>query len=142
VEFRNHSKKRGVIRKALRVGNKILTKVRKIIFLLTVVAFLFSSCASHRGFTTNSTEVVLSEKNFKVVERLQGEAEVTYIFGIGGLSKSAVIAEARADMLSKSNIVGDSKAIINETIEVKRSRLLAVLHYKVIVSSHIVEFTE
>lgn len=117
-------------------------KVKKIVPVLISIAFLFSGCAFHKGFTTNYTEVVLSEKNFKVIERVQGEAEARYAFGIGGLSKNALIAEARANMLSKANIVGGSKAIINETVEVKRSRLLIVRRYKVTVTGHIVEFTE
>lgn len=98
----------------------------RVAIILIGIAFLFSSCAFHKGFTTNYTEVVLSEKNFKVIERVQGEAEAKYAFGIGGLSKNALIAKARANMLSKANIVGGSKAIINETVEVKCSCLLIV----------------
>ena len=50
---------------------------------------------------------------------------------IGGLSKKAMIAEARANMLSKANIVGGSKAIINETVEIKHSFFPIVRLYKV-----------
>ncbi len=114
--------------------------------LLIGITFLFSSCAIHSGLTTNSnvhaTEIVLSKNNFKVIESVQGESQAMYVFGIGGHSRKAMIAEARANMLSKANLVGGSKAIINETVEVKRSFFPIVRLYKVIVSGHIVEFTE
>lgn len=120
--------------------------MKKLFFLLVGITFLFSSCAVHSGLTTNSnnhtTEVVLSKKNFKVIESVQGEAQAMYVFGIGGLSKKALIAEARVNMLSKANIIGGSKAIINETVEVKQSFFPVVRLYNVTVSGHIIEFTE
>lgn len=120
--------------------------MKKLSILLVGTIFLFSSCALHNGLTNNvnnhTTEVVLSKKNFKVVESVKGESEAMYIFGIGGLSKKAIIAEARANMLANANIVGGSKAIINETVEVKHSFFPFVRLYRVTVSGHIVEFTE
>ena len=65
-----------------------------------------------------------------------------YIFGIGGLSKKALIAEARAKMLARSNIIGGSKAVINETVEVSYSFFPFVRFYNVTVSAHIIEFTD
>jgi len=120
--------------------------MKKIFFILIGITFLFSSCGIHSGLTTNSnnhtTEVVLSKKNFKVIESVQGESEALYVFGIGGISKKAMIAEARANMFKKANIVGSSKAIINETFEIKYSLFLLVGKYKVTVTGHIIEFTE
>ena len=99
--------------------------MRKLFLLLIGTAFLFSSCAIHSGLTFNTnnheTQVVLSKKNYKVVESVKGEAEAMYIFGIGGLSKNALIAEAKADMLLKADIIGGARAIINETVEIKHS---------------------
>lgn len=85
---------------------------------------------------------MLSKKNFKVLESVQGEAQALYVFGSGGLSKKALIAEAKANMLAKANIVGGSKAIINETVEIKHTLFPIVRLYTVTVSGHIVEFTE
>jgi len=120
--------------------------MRKISFLLIGIAFLLSSCGIHSGLTKNvnnqTTEVVLSKNNFKVVEVVQGESKATYVFGIGGLKKQALISEARADMLSNSNLLGSSKAIINETVEIKNSFFLVARKYKVIVSAYVIEFTE
>lgn len=99
--------------------------MRKLLIPLIVITLFFSSCAVHSGLTTNennhTTEVVLSQNNFKVLESVKGESKSTFVFGFGGLKKQALIAEARANMLSKANIVGGSKAIINETVEVKNS---------------------
>jgi len=120
--------------------------MKKLTILLIGTMFLFSSCAVHDGLTSNqnnhTTEVVLAKKNFKVTKSVQGESQAMYVLGIGGLSKKAMVAEARADMLSKANIVGSSKAIINETVEVKHSLFPIVRLYTVTVSGHIVEFTE
>ena len=120
--------------------------MKKTFFLLVGITFLFSSCAIHSELTTNSnnhtTEVVLSKKNFKVIESVQGKSQAMYVFGIGGLSKKAMVAEARVKMLSKANIIGSSKAVINETVEIKNSFFPVVRKYEVTVSAHIVEFTE
>lgn len=129
-------------------GFKLLIKktkiMKKLSFLIIGIIFLLSSCAIHNGLTTNrnnhSTEVVLTKKNFKVVESVQGEAEVKYIFGIGGTKKQALIAEARANMLKKANIVGSSKAVINETIEMQYSLFFLAGKHKVIVTGHVIEF--
>jgi hypothetical protein len=45
-------------------------------------------------------------------------------------------------MLSKANIVGGSKAIINQTVEIKHSFFPFVRKYKVTVSGHIIEFID
>lgn len=116
--------------------------MKKILFLVIGFAFFFSSCAVHNGITTNRTEVVLSKKNFKVIASVQGEATATYVVGIGGLAKKALISKARTKMLAQSDIVGGAKAIVNETIEVKFSFFPIFRRYKVVVSGHIVEFTE
>ncbi len=116
-------------------------------FLVLIgLALILSSCGIHNGLTKNinnhTTEVVLSKNNFKVLESVQGESQATYILGIGGLSKNALVSAARANMLSKANIVGGSKAIINETVEIKHSIFPFYRKYKVTVSGHVVEFTQ
>jgi len=120
--------------------------MKKINFLMLAIVILFSSCALHSGLTTNynnhSTEVVLSKKNFKIIENVKGESQAMYVFGIGGHKKNAMINEARTNMLINANIIGSPKAIIYETVETKKSLFPIVRLYKVIVSGYIVEFTE
>ena len=120
--------------------------VKRITVIALFSAMFLASCAGHRGLTSNvnnhSTEVVLSKKNFKVIKSVSGTASVTYVLGIGGLSKSALIAEARAEMLKQAELQGSARAIINETVEVKGSSFPFVGKKLVTVSAQVIEFTE
>ncbi|PKG52345.1 hypothetical protein CXF54_04550 [Olleya sp. 1-3] len=120
--------------------------MQKMTFLLLVMTLFLSSCATHYGlpknYNQNTTEVVLTKKNFKVVQIVKGEAQATYIFGIGGLAKNGLIAEAKAKMLKSAGMEGAARTVVNEIVEVKTSGFLFVNKYKVIVSGQIVEFTE
>lgn len=120
--------------------------MKKMYALLALIVLLCTSCASHYGlpknFNQNTTEVILTKKNFKVVQLVKGEAEATYIFGIGGLAKNGLVAEAKSKMLSSAGMEGASRTIVNEVVEVKTSGFLFVNKFKVIVSAQIIEFTE
>jgi PBP1b-binding outer membrane lipoprotein LpoB len=120
--------------------------MKKMTVLLLVMTLFLSSCATHYGlpknYNQNTTEVVLTKKNFKVVQIVKGEAQATYIFGIGGLAKNGLIAEAKAKMLKSAGMEGAARTVVNEIVEVKTSGFLFVNKYKVIVSGQIVEFTE
>ena len=120
--------------------------LKKITIIAFLGAMLLTSCAGHYGLTSNvnnhSTEVVLSKKNFKVIKSVSGEASVMYVLGIGGLSKKALIAEARAEMLKSAELEGSAKAIINETVEIKGSSFPFVGKKLVTVSAQVIEFTE
>lgn len=120
--------------------------MKKTYLLLIVLTLFLTSCASHYGlpknFNQNTTEVILTKKNFKVIQMVKGEAEATYIFGIGGLAKNGLVAEAKAKMLGSAGMEGASRSIVNEVVEVKTSGFLFVSKYKVIVSAQIIEFTE
>ena len=120
--------------------------MKKLVVLLVSIIFIFSGCAFHQSLTANlnnhTTEVVLSKNNFEVVKRVQGESKALYVLGIGGLSEEAMVAKARANMMSKADMVGSSKAIINETFEIKHSFFPLIRQYKVTVSGHVVKFTD
>ncbi|TCO08266.1 DUF6567 family protein [Natronoflexus pectinivorans] len=116
------------------------------LILLITSLFILSSCGIHQGLTTNanlnSTEVVLAKNNYKVISSVEGQSEAMFIFGIGGLSKNAMIAEARNQMLSRAELVGNSRAVINETVEIKHSIFPIIRMYKVMVSGYVVEFID
>ncbi|NRD19834.1 hypothetical protein HNV08_07210 [Winogradskyella eckloniae] len=119
--------------------------MKRLSMLLIVVSMCFTSCAAHYGlpqnYNQNTTEVVLTENNFKVVNIAKGEASATYIFGIGGLAKNGLVAEAKAKMLKSAGMEGASRTVINELVEVKTSGFLFFFNkYKVIVSGQIIEF--
>ena len=115
------------------------------IFASLALVSLTTSCANYNGLIKNennqSTQVVLSQNNFTVVESITGEATATYVFGIGGLSKNALIQEARTQMVQKAKLNGTSKAIINEKVEIKTSLLPIVNKVRVNVSAEVIEFT-
>ena len=118
----------------------------QLIVLTCSLFFLLQSCALHNGLTSNSnihtTEVQLAKKNFKVVKKVEGFSEAKYILGIGGLARKALISEAREKMLSQSDIIGSSKAIINETVEIKQSFFPLFKKYRVNISAYVIEFYE
>ncbi len=91
----------------------------------------------------NNTNVVLTKKNFKVIEKVSGKATATYVLGFGGGVNKALIAKAQAAMLENANLIGSSKALINMTTEVHKLQVNPFFARKTItVSAHIIEFTE
>ena len=63
------------------------------------------------------------------------------MLGFGG-TKAGLVGEARAKMLQNANLVGSSKAVINETVEIHYFSFLLGANYKVVVSADVIEFTE
>lgn len=91
----------------------------------------------------NTTNVVLQDNNYKIVQKVRGEAQANYVFYFGGFRKKGLIEEARANMLENANLVGSSKAVINETVETSLTTYAGIVTYvKVTVSGYVVEFTE
>jgi len=117
--------------------------MKKVILLGTLA--LLTSCGAGSGLTTNlnnhTTQVVLSKNNFKVVEHVKGEASSSYFLIFGG-SKKALIEEARANMLKNTNLLGTSRAVINETVEIHRFVVFLATKYTVTVSADVIEFTD
>jgi len=118
--------------------------MRKILVLCTI-ALLLSSCALHSGLTFNTnnnvTNVVLQGNNYKIVQKVQGTASGVSVLGIGGPFR-AIVAKARSEMLKNANLVGHSRAIINETVEVN-SKYFVLFGVKTItVSAYVIEFTD
>lgn len=122
-------------------------KTLKIVIIFFLTMTLFSGCGIHTALFgnlySNVTSVELNKKNFQVLERISGSSTATYIMGIGGLSNKALIEKAKADMLSRHNLTGGSKAIVNLTVEDHVSAFLFFyVKRTVTVSAHLVEFTE
>jgi len=104
----------------------------------------FGSCATHSAFTGNlkstQTSVVLSQSNYRVINHVDGQAKATYVFGIGGLSKTSLIEQARSEMYSKADLQGGSRAIVNETFSTKTSFFLFFWKKQINSSADIIEF--
>lgn len=122
--------------------------MKKSLFLvLIVIMFGMTSCSLHDGLThnlnQNSTNVVLQDNNYTIVQKVRGESQADYFFYFGGFRKKGLIEEARADMLENANLIGSSKAVINETVETSYTTFCGIYsNVKVTVSGYVVEFKE
>lgn len=120
----------------------------KINYLLITVLFMIfvtTSCKVHDGLTRNEnqhqTQIVLSEKNYRIIKYVEGDATARYYFGIGGgSSKRGLLARARENMFSNAGLIGKSRAIINETVETQYRQVFFMTEVRYIVSAYIVEF--
>ncbi len=118
--------------------------MKKLVFYFSMI-ILMSSCVAATGLVSNNllTTVELSEANYKVVDKVSGSATVRYILGLGGNKKNALVAQARSNMLRRAELVGGSRAIVNEIVEEKNQAILGTLIVKktITVNAHIIEFT-
>ena len=66
-----------------------------------------------------------------------------YFLYFGGFRKKGLIEEARAEMLENANLIGSSRAVINENVETSVTSFAGIFSYvKVRVSGYVIEFTE
>jgi hypothetical protein len=90
--------------------------------LLTTAALLLilSSCGVNHALmlnvNQNTTQVNLGSKNFNVVGKVSGTAEVSYVLIFGGLNKRRLFQDAYTAMVNEANLTG-SKALINMVTE-------------------------
>ena len=107
---------------------------------------LMSSCAFHSGltnnFNNNNTTVELSKNNYRVVDYVQGDAHCTYVFGIGGLNKDALVEKAKSEMYRKANLQGKPRAVANISVDTKYNFFPIVRRMKVTASGHVIEFEQ
>ena len=117
--------------------------MKKTLIILFLFSFL-SSCVSFHNLLTNSlsTNVVLNQSNFEVIEQVSGSATATYVFGYGGNKIDAIIQNARSNMLRQVDLLGSSRAIANEVVETKIQFIVYPIVVKVTAttSAHIIEF--
>lgn len=95
--------------------------------ILVVSIFITGCAASHSGMLLNQTSVQLSQNNFSYVATNQsGESTVTYIFGIGGMAKKALLYEAVKDLRDKRKLE-DGQAWVNQTENFKTTIKLGIV---------------
>lgn len=112
---------------------------------LILSALIFTGCGIGNQLTTNhnlhNTEVQLSRNNFKVLKTVTATEEATYILGFGGMTKKALLANARAKVVKEAGLEGGSKALINETVEIHLGSMLVITKITITVSAQVIEFT-
>lgn len=113
--------------------------------LLLACTIALSSCATSGNYLTNQnvnqTNVVLSEANYKVVGKAEGNAKSRYIFGIGGMSKKSMQQNAYSDMVQNAKLTG-SQALININYSQKVKSVPFYLMRSMKVEGTIIEFTK
>lgn len=120
-----------------------MKKVFTVLLFATLLAGFVSGCSMTRGNIGHSiiTDVQLSEANFKVLGSVTGEASANYILGIGP-SDQDLLSQAKRDMLSRADLVGGAKAIINVTTDIKFNGFILWRQRTAYVSAEVIEFTK
>jgi hypothetical protein len=117
----------------------------RLILLGVLILLITTGCGINTtvlgNLNTTQTVVELSEDNFEIIDRVQGEASVRYFFGFGGLKEKALNDMAMADLLNKADLKG-SRALINVTTERHVEWKFLVSRATVTVSAHVIEFGE
>lgn len=117
--------------------------------LLALVIFalpLLNSCGLNQAFVLNhnqnSTQVQLSEANFRNVGKVMGTDSVTYILGFGGLKKKRMYQRAYSNMLDKAELSSGARAVVNVVTEEHVGGVLPIFVRRTItVSGQVIEFT-
>lgn len=121
---------------------------RPITFLLTMCSMVaLTSCGVNSALVLNhnqnSTQVLLSQNNFKVAERVSGSAEVRYVLFIGGMRQTRLYANAYADMINKAGLTAGPKALTNYITEEHLGGVPPFFYKRTVtVSAQVIEFTE
>jgi hypothetical protein len=93
----------------------------------------------HQGFILNSAS--LGSNNFKYVKKgVVGTSMATYVFGLGGNAKMAIVDQAKRNLLS-TNPLQDNQVLANITISWKSTFVLPfAITNRCTVTADIVEF--
>ena len=122
--------------------NTDMIKLLKVSLIALFIASLSGCAAFHSGYITDST--ALSQANFSYVDRqVQGYSRATYVFGIGGNARQALVDEAKEKMRLEEPL-GDNQAYANITVNWKNSYIIfgIVMTVKCTVTADIVEFNK
>lgn len=110
----------------------------KKLIIISLIGLLFSSCAMHKGIVFSSAQI--NAKGFKVIKIITGSAHATYVFGIGGHSKSGLVNEAKQNIYDQIKL--ESNQILgNFTLDEKMTFVFPIFMEKqVIITAEVIEF--
>jgi hypothetical protein len=116
----------------------------KHLILISTIFILFTTftgcIAYHNGVLSNSG--LLISNNFKYVKTdVSGSAKATYVMGIGGVKRQALVADAKKDMMLNNSLKAN-QALVNTTVNFKNSFFFGfiVVTTTCVVSADIIEF--
>ncbi|MGQ1945905.1 DUF6567 family protein [Geofilum sp. OHC36d9] len=107
--------------------------MKKLIFSF-IIGLLVSSCASHHGTISSGT----IEKRIEYVDMAIGVSQTKKICGIGGMTKDALVLEAKKDMI-KNRPLQPNEQYFNFTLDFKNSFWPIVSQTKAILSADVVK---
>jgi hypothetical protein len=121
----------------------------KKVFLVStylVIIFIMGSCGINYPLTLNqnqnSTQVHLARNNYKVIDKVSGSADATYVLIFGGMKKKQLYENAYSAMVAKANLTGASRALTNIVTEEQLGGVPPFYYKRTItVSAHVIEFT-
>ena len=116
------------------------------LLVTSVLLLLFATGCGVSSYMTqnqnqNQTNVVLSDSNYKVVKTVEATVTNSYVFGIGGLSKKALMSNAVSELTKKANLTG-SQALVNVTVQVQNKIILVWNRKTVVAHGTVVEFID
>lgn len=108
--------------------------------------FIFTSCGVNYALmlntNNNTTQVTLSQKNFRIVDKVKGSAEVSYVLAFGGAKKKRLFSNAYFNLVENANLEG-SKALANLVTEEHVGGVPPFYYVRTItVTANVIEFTE
>lgn len=115
-------------------------------YVSVMLIITISSCGVSHAFIFNhnqhATQVHLASNNFKVIDKVRGSEEVSYVLLIGGNTKKQLYANAYANMVNNAKLDG-SKALVNVLTE-EHVGGFPPFYFKrtITVSAHVIEFTD
>ncbi|MEQ9230738.1 MAG: hypothetical protein RIF46_08635 [Cyclobacteriaceae bacterium] len=123
-----------------------MRKTTKAIMGLALIVGL-SSCGVNKAWifnqNQNTTQVNLSENNFKVIGQVKGTADAEYMLIFGGAKQKQLYDEAYAKMVENANLTEGSRVLTNVLTE-EHFGGVPPFYYKrqVTVTANVVEFTD
>lgn len=119
---------------------------KALIGCVATLALLCSSCgfSGHATHNTNvaQTNVVLSQRNYRVVRTVEGTSTQNYFFGIGGMSQASMGETAMSEMYRNADL-RDGQAVINTSIGYKTKCVLGIyMQSKAIATGTVIQFVE
>ncbi len=123
--------------------------MKKLSISLVAIALLvfLNSCGINHAYVfnhnQNATQVHLGSNNFKVLEKVSGTAEVSYVLIFGGVNRKQLYKNAYSEMVTSANLVSGSKALVNILTE-EHVGGVPPFYYKrtITVSANVVEFVK
>lgn len=118
-----------------------------LVFAAICVMAVLSSCGINyaliNNVNANATQVQLSSNNFKVVDKINGSAKVSYVLAFGGMKKSQLYENAYSAMMDKANLKDHARAVINIVTDEHLGGVPPFYYTRTVtVSANVIEFNK